>query len=698
MARRNAGPLVLGGLVLLGIVGLALIYFILTSTGILSGSIIGGGGFTSIGACTQPNFNSNDPYYNNATYSCTFVAGGGSQALNFQLNRNTSSYFGDTVVENNVSFTGIPINDSCRYQADATTIYPVYQYAVASETAAPGYRRIRWDEYGGTYYCGGNVAYMGSEWEYLGTTPINCYHSNCRIYTPPTYPTGCVPVYRKIAGNIVYLDPSVVYNPQVQLNTTLYGSNGQVTENYINILSNQNTTFYNPVDRGSMLGSLQGAQSCPASPNVAIFVQNSGTNPLIYVPKDIAQSVITLGYTLTDPSTISTQASTYQARYNQMTTTTPNFGQLCNTTTNSGQTYQTASISCRPTTPASIPVLNVIFNGQKPGIHVRSGVPQIVSVSTNITTQGGQVSQVNVQTRNIANEEDTFEATLSCSQRDVQPFSGRGTIDAGATATIPITFEGAGFISSCNVEVHSINSPQNNANSTVRISIEPFCGKTAPNSAMQKVGTQYGCEFVCPNYGGATDVRETDCGEITYYDRCTSRNTTGSCTSHTYTSFTGYHCTGIGTYLRMNDYYDGVYRGDIQPFIPQARANQYFIVSDNGAMKCQYVNQYGYSDGQLINSFTFNPAIGIQDAQVSTFTPTPEPTPTQPSPGTTTPGTTTPTPTPTPTPGQNQTTPTPLPVPEQQVDNSIYIAGAIIALLVLGIAGFAVMTLLRKRR
>lgn len=610
--RNSSLPIIIGIIVIAIILGSVAGYLIITQSDIFAGSIVGSG-FSSIGSCTQPNFNSNDQYYNNATYSCTFVFSGGDQVLEFNLDSNTSSMFGSNVsVDDRVKFSGTVIDDTCRYQTDARTIYPVYQFQTGN---LPDYQRFVWS--GGSWQCDDRYARSStpSGYQLVGMTPINCYNGNCAVnaYYDQGRISGCIPVYKRTAGNIVYLDPSVVYDPRVQVNTTVYNSNGISQENYINYVSGQNRTFYNPAIRGSTPGSLQGFQSCPSAPDVAVFVSNGGSTPLQYVSKQLAQSIISVGYTMSTPATIQNQLTSYQNQYTQLISTTPDFGQLCQTSSLANQTYQSAYITCRPSTTTSNLVLNVVFNGAKAGIHVRSGIPQIISVSNTSLTQAGQVSVINVSVRNAAGEQDTFEATVSCPQ-DTQIFSGTRTIGAGETANIPINYAGSGFVSLCNINVRSINSPQNNDSETVRISIDPFCGKSALNSNMQKVSTQYGCQFICPNYQGIIDVRETDCGVINSYDRCVSRNSTGGCINSQYTSYNGYHCTGIGTYLPMNQYYDGVYRNKIQPYIPETRQGQNFIVSDSNVMKCQYVNNYGYENNQQISSFTYNPAIGINDA------------------------------------------------------------------------------------
>ena len=613
--KNSTLPLIVGIVAIAFVLILVIGYIITTQSSIFAGSIVGSG-FSSIGSCTQPNFNSNDPYYNNATYSCTFVFSGGDQELQFDLDSNTSSLFGSNVsVDDKVRFSGVVVDNTCRYQTDARTIYPVYQFQIGN---LPDYQRFVWS--GGVWQCDDRYARSStpSGYQLVGMSNINCYNGNCAVnaYYDQGRISGCIPVYKRTAGNIIYLDPSVVYDPRVQVNTTVYNSNGIVQENYINYVSGQNRTFYNPAIRGNTLGSLQGFQSCPSAPDVAVFVSNGGSIPLQYVSKQLAQSIISVGYTMSTPTTIQNQLTSYQNQYNQLISTTPDFGQLCQTSSLVNQTYQSAYITCRPSTTTSNLVLSVVFNGAKAGIHVRSGMPQIVSVSNTTLSQAGQVSVINVSVRNVANEQDTFEATISCPQ-DTQIFSGTSTIQAGQTTNIPINYAGSGFISLCNINVRSINSPQNNDSKTVRIAIDPFCGKSALNSNMQKVSTQYGCQFICPNYQGNTDVREADCGIINSYDRCVLRNQTGGCVNSQYTSYNGYHCTGIGTYLPMNQYYDGVYRNKIQPFIPQQRNNEIFVVSDSNVMKCQYVNLYGYNNNQQISSFVYNPAIGINDATQS---------------------------------------------------------------------------------
>jgi LPXTG-motif cell wall-anchored protein len=360
-----------------------------------------------------------------------------------------------------------------------------------------------------------------------------------------------------------------------------------------------------------------------------------------------------------------------------MLSSTPDTGQYCTINTNNATTYQTALVSCNPSSPAYIPVMNFYVNAQYIGIHVPVGMPRIDSATAIPTSEASGRYDVQIHVTNTGLETDTFEAAMKCS-RDVSWISARKSIVAGQSDIINVSYQGAGFVVNCPITVKSVNSPQNQANSTVRISITPFCAKQAPNSAVVKVSTDRGCQYVCNNYKDGVDVIDASCSAITTYDRCSyyhddttsvtcmkyqaqildtgltrytpiiqnynfdgcssmpecptplpipdtlgqeytckmSVHQSAGCSS--YNEYNGIHCTGIGKYLPINQYMDEVNRFHISPFVPETREHQYFIVSDQGIPKCNYVNEYGYVNGTTINSFTFDPAIAIPSGTQST--------------------------------------------------------------------------------
>lgn len=558
---------------------------------------------------------SNDPILGSSLCKTLVAGAGGETRLVATFDNNiTSSEYNLSIRNKGVGEVSL-IDDQVRFVTNARYNKTIYQYYVQTSNSF-----IRYNDVVGSWECRTPPStYEGAS--LLGQTPIYCPAGCNRANQGTGSVSGCDAVYRKSKGLVVELDPTPFFEPRIEVSKKLYSStNTLISENkyYLNSTSASNG---DSDSRAIYSGNLKSNIGYPARPDLALYVSADGQT-VKYVRSSIASQVESLGFGLTDAVTIRNGRANYETRVNSLLSTEADFGNYCDTVTSPNVTYYTSSINCRPTTPTTLPVVNFYWKTSTLEPYIPTSTPRIDGVSAEITSQAGNRAVISLNATNIGEQQDTFEFTVSCS-RNINPISTTRSIPAGQTVPIEINYQGAGFIEMCNVEANSINAPQNRDTEQVRISIVPFCGKTPLNNNMQTVSTAFGCQFICPNYYGVTDVRETDCTPIERYDRCNSRNQSGECNSG-FVSLAGYHCTGIGTYLKMNDYYDEVYRGRITPFVPEIRAHQYFIVTDQNVPKCQYVNEYGYENGQIINSFEYRPAFNIPDGQESSISTTPQ--------------------------------------------------------------------------
>lgn len=557
---------------------------------------------------------SNDPILGTSICKTLVAGAGGETQLRATFDNNlTSNEYNLSIRNKGIAEVSL-IDDQVRFVTNARYNKTIYQYYVQSSNSF-----FRYNSVVGSWECRAPPStYEGAS--LVGQTALICPAGCNRANQGSDSVSGCDAVYRKSKGLVVELDPTPFFEPRVEVSKKLYDATNSLISENVYYLNSTSASNGDSDSRAIYSGNLKSNIGYPARPDLALYVSADGQT-VKYVRSSIASQVESLGFSLTDPTTIKNGRVNYENRVNSLLGTDADFGNYCDTVTTPNVTYYTSSINCRPTTPTTLPVINFYWKTASLDPYIPTSTPRIDGVSAEITSQAGNRAIISLNATNIGDEQDTFEFTVSCS-RNINPISTTRSIPAGQTVPIEINYQGAGFIEMCTVEANSINAPTNRDTEQVRISIVPFCGKTPINNNMQTVSTAFGCQFICPNYQGATDVRETDCSPIERYDRCNSRNQSGECNSG-YVSLAGYHCTGIGSYLKMNDYYDEVYRGRIEPFIPESRAHQYFIVTDQNIPKCQYVNEYGYENGQIINSFEYRPAFNIPDGQESSISTTP---------------------------------------------------------------------------
>jgi len=570
-------------------------------------------GITSLG-CDKPNFNSRDPFYNNGTYQCTQTLG--AKQGEFTLSPTNSRELFGVATEHTLTETAEIVKDECKFMFDNMTRKTVYTYTIMATSA-------RWD-YSGTWTCqtpcdprtSRTGCNLPAGTELIGMTQIQCSRS-CSSFDNHGTITGCNAVYRTPQGAIYFLDPSVIYDFAVKINMS-DGSNS-----YISYLTQNNITAYNDLYRLELFqGSLKGTQSCPASPSVALFVGTNGN--IKYVNRDTATALINSEMGLVDLYSIYNGGNTANTIYNQTMSSTASTGQYCQIANISNASILGSYISCTPVGSVTVPIWNLYINAESVGIHVPSGRPKIINVSTS-RVESATRSVIDVKVKN-EEEDDNFEASVKC-KRDISPFSTTGFVKQNEIKDIFINYQGSGLISVCNVTVKSINSPQNFDTLEAKIYIYPFCPLDAPSTKHERVFTEFGCTFICPNYNGNTDIMYNTCSEIRNYDRCNYEDINGTKTCVSKNSYSGIHCINAnGEYLTMNKYLDAVNDGKIAPFIPQQLPHKYFVVEHNGKPVCRYINEYGYKDGAELDELEFNYDLAFPEGTEASLAQLPQPT------------------------------------------------------------------------
>jgi len=586
---------------LLVITGLAL-HFHLVPTGTQSAI-----GVDIVGACTQPNIITNDSLLGAKAFQCTLVPG--SKFIQTTLSPSDAQrLFGVTTNQSAIISLQV-LKDNCRYGFNNVS-YPVYQYTIQPND-------IRWESSGGVGWgCRSRIAnpsYSSATVEarygtYIGTTPVVCPSYGCNNINDPNAISGCTNVWRKQIGVVYNIAPQASYDFVEQINMTL----GNVT--YSAIITQNNISVLTPAFRANLLGQLQGQTACPADPGTSAYVSATpSTTPLIFVNSLNANDVINRARGIVSLNDAIANGASYNTQVTNMIASRPNNNQYASFVTNASTSVNTAYVLIEPQGTVSIPAINMYFNADKLGLVVPSGRPSIVN--TNVARVNSATSSlINVTVLN-SGDSDNMVASLQCSG-DPSPFSTTDNIPSGQTKILQINYGGAGFIKDCLVKVNSVNSPQNQANQTIKLIVNPFCAISAPNPAAQPVFTELGCAYICNNYGGSTDVFDSSCGVITTYDRCISHeviNGTEHCTARN--SYSGLHCLANGRYIEMNQYLDGVNRGSIEAFIPTPTAHQYYVTKYNNQPVCRYVNEYGYNNGVAIASLNnFDYARGYPEA------------------------------------------------------------------------------------
>lgn len=602
--RKNTASILL---ITLGLLLLAIYFKVIPLS--IGGSVVG--------SCTQPRFNSADPFFNNGTYQCTIAATGSGKSLDITLSpADMERLFGvkttDTI-KGNIEL----VDESCKYMVNGQNENKIYMLHGF-------FREIIWDtSYGwvcrnsppeyNKYWSKSN--YFNYEKSLSDEMPkiafsrgVMCGKPYGCGYDDSSYVSGCDFIYRQYIGSFYYLDPSVVYDYKVKVNVSYKGID------YVTYLTPQQSSSMTEAYRIEMLGSLMGQQSCPANPDAVVFIQNKfDKNPISLKNKFYAENVLSSYIGIVDINSALNNYNSYVSQVKSFLDSKPNFGQYCTLSgfNSSGNisnmndaknSLYGAYLECRPTGSVAIPMFNLYINAEKIEIYVPQGKPEILNISAKNVT-AAQKSDIGVSLINRG-EADTIEVSLKC-KRDISPFSVKDYIKENEIKTLNIPYQGAGLISICNVSAYSVNSPQNRDSKEVKLKIFPFCTRDYPSRNHILVNTEYGCAFICPNYKNGVDTFHQNCREITNYDRCLERNESGGCQLKM--RYDGFHCVGEGKYISLDSYMDGVFEGRIQPFIPEIKPHKYFITDIGGTPICRYVNEFGYDDnGNELDDLEFD--------------------------------------------------------------------------------------------
>lgn len=545
-------------------------------------------------SCSSGNFISNDAFYKNGSYFCS-VAANGAKSFQLTLSPDEVKRLYGVTTSTTATIDGQITKSTCTYNL-LNDSQPVYEIGLDLHHLFCG---------GSGYYCGDPRT---APWIKIGNTAINgcnfaAYEcTTCGVGKQPNS-NSCDASYYKPLGRIYTIDQSSLQSEfEFQITTTING------KQYTNYITDKNSTFYNDLVRGEYAGSFLGASSC-SPPNLAVFMNNN--NQPSYVLKPLADAVVSSNYVVQSHALAISDGNSYNAKVQAMQNSAHSspenfFGQYCTANSTSAGTLVNGRVSCNPTVPAAIPVVNLYFNAADFAIVAPSGNPQIQSVTAQ-AAQASQKSNVAITTKNTG-DKATFDFSVSCSSINPQVFTVRDTLDNNEIKTVNVPTSFAGASASCLAEVKSVNSPQIKDSKTVSLTFYPFCSLTQTSSAQSLVNTALGCAYVCPNYMNGIDVFDGNCQPITknLYDRCRQYNGT-QCVGG-YTTYDGIHCTGTGTYLTTNQYLDQLNSNKIQPFIPSSQSHKFFIVSINGKPICNYVDEFGYKDGVAVsvNGFDYN--------------------------------------------------------------------------------------------
>lgn len=581
---------------------LAIIVLTLIAIAIFAPSITG----SLIGismACNDGEYISTDSFYNNGTLHCSAVASG-------------SGKYGELLLspENSVELTGVPIQqtakltaevlkDDCRYEFDNESI-PIKEYSIR-------YKKIIWAN---GWKCENWPPTLSGGWVLVGITPLTGDMSLRTNVEAGSKFSGCDVVYERTVGVVHRLDPSKFYDYAYRVNMSVGGTT------YSGTVDKTHQSIYTDAFRVENLGANKGIQDCPAQPQLVAFIKNSVEPvPLEYKNKYNFEPLYASQLGIVDVYSALNQANAHNSILTSFLGSTGSFGQYCEPKTSEATSIYEAQVTCDPEGTVSIPEFDLYINAEKVGIGVPSGNPEIVEVKAG-ESFAAEKSEVLMTVTN-SGESDSFDASIKCT-RDLSPFSSREYIASGTTKTISIVYEGAGLIGDCEAEVHSVGSPQKNDMETVNLNIKPFCPRTPINSNQKTVFTEFGCAFVCDNYGAIDSAGNTidshflNCqrinnnpgeysitGKLADYDRCTYDE---NMTCIDKRDYEGIHCTGIGRYTGTETYMDRTADGDPM-FAPEKLPHKYFIVQIDGEPVCDYVNEYGYDgNGNAIAELEFD--------------------------------------------------------------------------------------------
>lgn len=558
----------------------AILLIVLVAMPILNLSVVG----VSPLSCDNAAYKSSDENYANGSLFCAMVLSGSGGSADFVFDNNfVRDKFG-VEIEKTGTFSAEMDGSMCSYRFlnESNYVYS-YKVIVSKETS-----------FGNFVACRNPGTQAG--YTYIGSTPA----TNIRYEGGYKKADGCEFVYRKTEGVIHYLDPSSFNDFNAKLTMTIDGNPNSA------VINQTNPTARNDYFTAEYLGGLQGQQSCPAQPSTTGYIANALTpTPLSYKGKLQADAILTSQMTMVDAKSIIANKASHEIIVQNYLASTASTGQYCSINTTPTTSINDAKISCTPVGTTNIPVFNLYVNADKFVIVKPSGTPKIESVSVGAVTAATR-AEVIVKATNTG-DADSFDFAVKC-PKDINPFSARENLASQETKDVKISYEGAGLIGECTVTMTSVNSPDKIATETVKLSIYPFCAKSAPSPAHQMVMTEKGCAFICPNYGNSTDVFDASCGVMSNYDRCNYDGT--ECTSKD--TYTGYHCTGIGKYMKTDAYMDEALEGQV--FIPETQEHKYFITTIDSVPVCAYINQYGFSDGVPIDELVFDYSKGFPQA------------------------------------------------------------------------------------
>lgn len=576
-------------------------------------------GATPLSCSNDATFISNDEFYSEGSYFCPVVLGTGQKIIvegieitKYEETLNPDDFlniFGvKTAQSAEIEFE--VLKDECRYEFMQEP-EPVYSYIIETHKVKEN----------NVWSCGFASITERNRFmqrgRFIGNTPIVCKKGVCSQNLAGTtgYESGCEYVLEVTEGVVHRLDPSQFYDFEARITMTLEDG----TE-YETTISQENQADFTEGFRAVLLGEFLGQQSCPSQPNTVAYVKNVfEAQPVGYKSKFLADAVITDQLSIVDAYTAVNKKNSHSILLNNFINSDANAGQYCEIAAPTVTSIQEARMNCDPTGTVTVPVIGLYFNAETVGQFIPSGKPVITNVEVE-KVYAAEKSDIAVTVRNEG-DDDCFEASLQ-GKLDPEPFSTKDCINEGETKEINIAYEGAGIIGEFTAEVISINSPQNMDSEILTLNIKPYCPRTPPSSNHLEVFTQKGCAYICPNYvtedGIKVDVYNDNCQPIESYDRCVYEFIdtevesvddegnpinitiqTRECVSKK--SFTGIHCTGIGTYMLTDRYLDKAANDLSAIFVPEPREKQYFIVSVDGKPVCDYEDEYGYSNGNPIS-------------------------------------------------------------------------------------------------
>lgn len=585
-------------------------------------------------SCSKASFSSSDPFFKNGTMSCEMAATGNSRVNQYYFTPDETYRLFGIRTEKPATMTVNILQSTCDYPVDASHKDRLYMfYATNFRSSTNGYALCQclspvpncefapvnlWTQAGS--YPTQKTYSTSLPAKFGAMTPITCSPSDCASYHL-TSVAGCEQTYNQVIGDAYYLDPAPRYGYKVEINLTIDD------KTYSEIMTDTQTTGGNDAFRFEYVSGGQGQQACPANPDMLVFVQNKfDKNPITLKSAISEQSVANSQAVMTTPTTILSNLASHKIFVDNFIASSPHLGQYAsaqgyyNNGTVSSLDQATSvlyggQVKVDTVGTTNVPHFMLYINAEKLVIHVPSGNPKIISVTAS-PAEAATRAPIAIKTRNDG-ETDTFEASLNGG--DASSLSSKTQIVAGATEDLIVDYQGAGFVGSYNVSVHSVNSPQNQDSMMVKLKVNPFCTQDNPDGSHKLVQTEYGCAFVCDNYA-QYDVINAGCKKIDDYDRCNYEviNGTKECVSQD--SYNGIHCTGEGKYLKMDKYMDAVFKNQIQAFIPTQKEHSYFIVENQGIPVCKYVNEFGYASGAELDSFKLDYSRAMSSASLASIT------------------------------------------------------------------------------